>query len=825
MGAKAFTYPLLWQYYLLFWIIGALGASWPLPCLLCALALFFVERQLRLSRCFLFALFFTALGFVCVKWHINNSMNEAAPPWLKNDAYYGRVCGEIDSTRGMPGNRMRISLINVRPEGKNDAIPLSGPVFWNLENPPPGFRPLTGQHACIKNSLKKPHPGLNNPDDIASWQIRGPMWHIYSNGDKGSPAIAGSPETLALTREKARERFMAAMAWPHKEADLSQSQAILPALLFGDRQFLSRETVADFASATLAHSLALSGQHLEVAALFGICIIFFMGMARPGIYLTMPRAALTSLASLPFAVLYLWIGNSPPSLMRAAGMLFLFAFFIWRGSPFTGRDLLCAALLIILAAKPMAIYDVGLQLSAMCVALILLFLPAINRHLPGGKGVAATIIRASLQILAISLLMQIFLLPVNISRFSIAGLWFPLNLIWLPVLGFFVLPAAVCGLILALLPGCFFMAASHYFLYAAAVPCQWLLHILDFMRAHNLLAEPSLLRPHVFNFVAFAILAGVLAWLAAKKRVFKEREKALPFIMAALTLMIVPPLCRLLANPLSGPKLEALDVGQGLALYMHLPGNIRLLYDGGGGATSSFDPGKSIVAPYLANNAPPELDAVINSHPDVDHLGGLFHILEKFSVKTIFHNGHEARGNALIRWDKWRSNPKARTLFAGDIIKLGNSGLYFEVLHPPASGIPMSDGSKSPDLAWFGNHASLVMRLCKNGDGLALFTGDAEKDTINYLLKKGVDLQAKVVFAPHHGSDRSLVPEFYKKAAPRLVIASCGYLNQWKYPGKKLLAFLRENGVPLLDTASKGRISLEFDGDNNIKANALLDKE
>lgn len=766
-----------------------------------------------------------ALGFVCIKWHIDNSINEVAPIWLKNDVYYGRVCGEVDSAHGMPGNRLRISLLNVRPTEKTDAVPLPGPVLWNLENPPSGFRPLPGQYACIKRSLKKLHPGLNIRDDMASWQTRAPMWHIYSKGDNGEPAIHGSPALPALWREKAREKLLTAMVWPDRKTDLSQSEAILPALLFGDRQFLSRQTVENFASATLAHSLALSGQHLSVAALFGISFIFLMGMARPGIYLTMPRNMLTSIASLPFAAIYLWIGNSPPSLMRAAGMLFLFAFFIWRGSPFTGRDLLCAALLIILAANPMAIYDVGLQLSAMCVALILLFLPAINRHLPKNRGRARAMVRAGLQIFAISLLIQVFLLPVNLSRFAIAGLWFPLNLLWLPVLGFFVLPVAVCGLVLALLPGDIFIATGHYLLYAASVPCQCLLHILDLLRNHNLLAEPALMRPHDLNFTAFAILAGALAWLAAKNRNIMERKKALPFIVASLAMMLVPPILRLLDYPHSGPKLEALDVGQGLALHMHLPGNIRLLYDAGGGSASGFDPGKNIVAPYLANNAPPALDIVINSHPDMDHLGGLFHIMDNFSVKTIFHNGHDARGHALLRWDKWKSNPKAHILLAGDIIKMGNSGLYFEVLHPPASGIPMSDGSRFPDPGWFGNHASLVLRLCKKGEGLAMFTGDAEKDTINYLLEKGVNLQAKVVFAPHHGSDRSLVPELYKRASPQLVIASCGYLNRWKYPGKKLRTFLREIGIPLLNTAENGRISLEFDENNNFRVNTLLGEE
>ena len=44
-------------------------------------------------------------------------------------------------------------------------------------------------------------------------------------------------------------------------------QAILLALLFGDRQYLDQATLNNFIAATLVHSLALSGQHLVIAGI------------------------------------------------------------------------------------------------------------------------------------------------------------------------------------------------------------------------------------------------------------------------------------------------------------------------------------------------------------------------------------------------------------------------------------------------------------------------------------------------------------------------------------------------------------------------------
>ncbi len=110
--------------------------------------------------------------------------------------------------------------------------------------------------------------------------------------------------------------------------------------------------------------------------------------------------------------------------------------------------------------------------------------------------------------------------------------------------------------------------------------------------------------------------------------------------------------------------------------------------------------------------------------------------------------------------------------------------------------------------AWTGNEASLILRLTRHGQGLALFTGDAERRSLRRLLASGRDLRAQVLVAPHHGSDHSFLTAFYKAVQPELVLVSCGLQNRYNYPGKRLRAWLTGNGIPLLHTGQCGQISV-----------------
>ncbi len=92
--------------------------------------------------------------------------------------------------------------------------------------------------------------------------------------------------------------------------------AILLALLFGERFLLETPTVKAFNAGNLSHSLALSGQHLLVAGLAGMLLVWLAARMHPGLYLWRPRTVLIPLAACPAALGYLWLGNAPPSLLR-----------------------------------------------------------------------------------------------------------------------------------------------------------------------------------------------------------------------------------------------------------------------------------------------------------------------------------------------------------------------------------------------------------------------------------------------------------------------------------------------------------------------------
>lgn len=870
--------PLLWQTYLGFWIAGITAAPWPLPSLCCALLLFFADARLwRAARTALAALCLLG-GFLTGCWQLYGSpwhvvlppsgQANQPPQWLHDSAQPPRVCGIVRDMQGLPDNRLRLLLSDVRPayadgrdsltsasdaaatppDAANSTIrPLPGKLAWTWEAPTAVIAlspPLPGQTVCL---TRRPMPaqGFANEGqtDWGLWlAAQGVHWRMWTLGNQGQPRISGQPTLSARWRESLRQDFVHAL-FPAQEAaqshtgkpdeiiaagasappshtqlaqdkltqhKLSQGKAILLALLFGDRQYLNQQTLNNFASATLVHSLALSGQHLTVAGLVGLLCVLAAARVRPGIYLRRPRAVWALLATLPPALAYLWLGDAPASLLRAAVMLLLLAVYFLRGRPHTTLDVLCAALLCISVVSPLSMLDTGLQLSVLCVAVIGMSLPwlrvlapepdpaaQIRRSGGFGRRVNQRLRRrtwALTRIFLVSLGIQIALLPLNMLLFNNMGHWFWLNVLWLPVADMLVLPATVLGLFLSAMG---LDLAARAVLDMAALPCQWLTDCLAWLAGANLLQPPALLRPHWTALPAFAALLGALALKAGRADLPRAAQRLL---LAGALLLCVGPALRTAERLSDQIRLDVLDVGQSQALLLRLPGHVRLLLDGGGSASPRFDPGQALVAPALAYNDAPHLAAILNTHPDLDHMGGLLHLLRVFRVDHLLDNGREGKGSWGEQWLAARTAHHSRALVRGDVLILGKPslGLRLEVLHPPINEWN----------TWQGNDASVVARLTQHGRGLALFLGDAERPVLRRLLDNGDDLRAEVVVAPHHGSATGFLPEFYAAVQPGVVVASCGFENRYGYPSQPLRQWCAAANAPLHYTGRDGAVRI-----------------
>ncbi|WP_300801445.1 ComEC/Rec2 family competence protein [uncultured Desulfovibrio sp.] len=839
------------QTYALCWLLGLLAGAWPLPCLLLLAVLLGLDPRLcpwRHPARTLLALLLFAAGWLPARQHLTPPPSPAWHTAALADAPARdrpRLCGHIRSVNGLPDDRLRLLLEDVRPEGSPEAAPLPGLVAWTWDEP--AQRPLAGQTVCLRAPLRPVHGQRNEgmQDWSLWWRAQGVHWRLWSRGERADVRLEGDGSRSGRWRQAALDTFVLALLPPSLRAGdpaeqtawlaARQGQAALPALLFGDRQYLSRDTLDDLAAASLLHSLALSGQHLALAGLLGLGCVLAAARLRPSLYLLRPRLSLSLLASCPPALLYLWLGNAPPSLVRAACMLFCLTlsllFLTGRTAgpfarlapylPHTTLDCLLAALTGICLVSPTAVFDTGLQLSVLCLLAIGLALPVMRRLLPAPhetddapsacdrparcRALGRHLFHRAAQLFFLSFAIQLVLLPLNVLLFGNAGHWFFLNLLWLPVLGCFVLPAAACGLVLSL---CGLTGVAHALLSLSALPAQWLLDGLDVLAAQGLLSPPLLPRPH------WAAIPGMLLCMTALARILSHAKGRLRLhgtgrlLTAGLLLLagsLLPPLAARLFPEI---RLDVLDVGQAQAVVLRVPGPhagdapLRLLIDGAGSFSAHFDAGKQLVAPILLYTALPRLHAVINSHPDLDHMGGLPFILRHFRVERFYDNGRPARGGQADGWNALRQQLAARPLARGDRLPLGDpeDGLVLEVLHPP----------RTESERWTGNDASLVLRLTRHGHGLLLLPGDAEKPALRELLASGQDLRAEVLVAPHHGSAGSFLPAFYEAVQPREVLVSCGFMNRFRYPARKLREWLAERRIPLRRTDEDGQLTVRW---------------
>ncbi|MDR0339286.1 MAG: DNA internalization-related competence protein ComEC/Rec2 [Desulfovibrio sp.] len=806
------------------------------------------------------ASFFCAYGYTALRL----PEPPPAPAWLERAAWPAenaqgeilpadpiRLRGSVARVDALPGDRIRIRLEQCLPapanaeEDREGASPLPGDgvypgaIAWVWHHPT--FIPLAGDVVEATVSVR-PQRSFSNPGTVdieRYWHDRGVWFRAWSgsrtdlrlirkNGaDPPGLLHPGLLRTVASARRALQKRFEAALPRDARGA-ATPAAGLLPALLFGDRSRITPEQSDLFARSTLAHSLALSGLHLGFAGLAGFALASALGRLRPGLWLIMPRPKLALLLSLPFAGLYLWLGQAPVSLLRAAAMLFFSTVLLLSNRPRVLIGGLFAALAALLLFNPLSLFDLSLQLSALCIAAIALVLPFLTalssrlfpppdktgRHV-GPLPRKMRIWRAAVVMSGISLVIQVALLPLTATAFGGSGLLFPLNLLWLPVLSLVVLPLAFLGLFASALG---LETTAAFMLQGAALPCDALLGLLLWLDKAGLLAAPLLPRPHWLTAAGFWLLClGIAMPLTRRIGASEKRPEFFKgdilLVIAAVCLLLLPPAMAVLENRRTGVSLRLLDVGQGQAVLLEWTGldgatpHGRVLVDGGGFASATFDAGKALVAPVLTENALPRLEAVINSHPDTDHLAGLIYILEHFAVGRYLTNGDSATGALAAREARALagSGLVPERLAAGDALELAPS-LRLEVIWPPEHVADEFKGHGKGGEK--GNNASLVMRLVWRGKPLALLCGDAESPTLSALLAQGAPLEARVLVLPHHGAASSHVPAFYDAAGPSLALASCGYGNQWGFPSANVRRSLRERRIPLLTTAESGQIRL-----------------
>ena len=205
-----------------------------------------------------------------------------------------------------------------------------------------------------------------------------------------------------------------------------------------------------------------------------------------------------------------------------------------------------------------------------------------------------------------------------------------------------------------------------------------------------------------------------------------------------------------------------LDVGQGLATVVQTRHHV-LVYDAGPRFSDSFDTGQAVVGPYLRHQGIRRLDALVVSHGDNDHFGGVSSLLAAYPATRILSSVPDeipaAHARFCRRGQQWHWD-----------------GVRFEILNP-AEGDSLT-----------GNNASCVLRIESAAGQSVLLTGDIERRAEQQLLQTmAARLAVDVLVVPHHGSNTSSGPAFVAAVNPVLALMPSGYRNRYGFPKAEVL--------------------------------------
>ncbi|MBI2766230.1 MAG: MBL fold metallo-hydrolase [Chloroflexi bacterium] len=231
-------------------------------------------------------------------------------------------------------------------------------------------------------------------------------------------------------------------------------------------------------------------------------------------------------------------------------------------------------------------------------------------------------------------------------------------------------------------------------------------------------------------------------------------------------------------GPATGFQVVFIDVGQGDATLITV-GSQRLLIDGGRP--------EDLVTQRLQALGVTDLDAVVATHSDADHVGGLVRVLATFAVERIYVNGDPP--DTQIYTDflaAAATEPGAQvlTLSRGQSVTLG--GLQLPVLNP---------ASLSGDT----NTDSVVLRL-SCGTVSVQFEGDADQPAEQSMIAAGLAADVDVLKVGHHGSNTSSSLAFLQAEKPEVAVISAGLTNPYGHPAPETLARLATVGASLVRT-------------------------
>ncbi|MFC1686454.1 ComEC/Rec2 family competence protein [Patescibacteria group bacterium] len=245
-----------------------------------------------------------------------------------------------------------------------------------------------------------------------------------------------------------------------------------------------------------------------------------------------------------------------------------------------------------------------------------------------------------------------------------------------------------------------------------------------------------------------------------------------------------------------------LNVGQGDAILIQTPSGDDILIDGGPDESVLSELGE--VLPFWDR----EIELMILTHPDSDHVSGLVSVLERYKVDEVWLTGIVHHSSF---YEKFLNLIEIKNVHS-EIVMAGDEKIFYynssvEPIHESSLQVlfPFENlyGEEVKDV----NATSVVCRLDYQGKSF-LFTGDAPIETESEMMVGDSYLQADVLKTGHHGSRTSTNLDFLEAVNPEVAIISCGKDNRFNHPHSEVIESLELMNIEIRRTDLEGRIEI-----------------
>lgn len=780
-----------------------------------------------------FPLTLTFLLFALLILEVLFRWNQFLPLPLLGAGLIGFVAYQILSTPFSPGDLRKyvdqgplrlIAQVDGAPDHRPEQVALRMKGI-SLDSPS-GWRPIEG---VFRLNLYSPEASFEYGDQLemevrlrTPQQFRNPGAFQYADyrEREGLSGVAGLTD---LTRiKKVGEGGNPFLRQLHRWRDQIRRQiqghlegapaALLMALIIGESGYLTDETRELFAASGTTHILSISGSHLALVS-------FLIYGASRWLLLHLPPSLLLriSLWKIPsqWAALitagpvtfYAFLAGGEVATLRSLTMILVYLLSIWIGRSGDIKISLAFAALLIVAVHPRSVFDLSFQLSFLSVLSMALVIEWWQAAFPAPLPDAAPsrfqkyVARPGQLMLLSTFGATLGSAPLTLyyfHQFSWVGLI--ANFVIVPLAGWVIVPfGLVSGVASLFLEEGFPFSAWH----------QWLgMHyyrltsfFASFPGADFHFSAPSLFMVVFFYGLIFSLLLRQASW----KRLLPVTLTFFLFFLGWGGIRFHPGTLRV----------TFIDVGQGDATLIEFPQGKTMLVDGGSGGF--FNTGKIAVAPYLQERQIRQINYLVGTHPQMDHMGGLAHIVRKFNIGEVWTNGITRElpfylefSNALKQKGL---SPRKRT---GSDRSIEIDGCVIDFLNPSRETDPNEKSF---------NNDSVVLRLsCPSlgKEGISfLLTGDIELKGEAALLESGMPLKSTFLKVPHHGSRTSSGSAFISTVSPQVALFSVGSHNSYRHPHPEVLAAYEALGIKVYRTDRDGALIVEAasrEGELRIKS-------